>query len=127
MQALDEALAVELRRLRGSRRDEIRKIGNARENFDETSGLDGGGGFFVHQEFIHLAAEMTAVEKFLDDAVLAGYDTVRVVHGKGTGALKRAVEGCLRGHPLVAGFRTGAPAEGGSGATVVELVEGRQP
>ncbi len=81
---------------------------------------------------LHLLGRTTdearaAVEKFLDDAVLAGYDTVRVVHGKGTGALKRAVEACLRGHPLVAGFRTGAPAEGGSGATVVTLVEGRQP
>jgi DNA mismatch repair protein MutS2 len=68
-----------------------------------------------------------AVEKFLDNALLAGYDTVRIVHGKGTGALRRAVEECLRAHPLVAGFRPGAPAEGGAGATVVELVEGRQP
>jgi DNA mismatch repair protein MutS2 len=67
------------------------------------------------------------VEKFLDDALLAGYETVRIVHGKGTGALRRAVEGCLRGHPLVAAFRPGGPGEGGSGATVVELVEGRQP
>jgi DNA mismatch repair protein MutS2 len=81
---------------------------------------------------LHLLGRTTdearaAVEKFLDDAVLAGYDTVRIVHGKGTGALKRAVEAKLRGHPLVAGFRIGAPAEGGSGATVVTLVEGRQP
>ncbi len=64
-----------------------------------------------------------AVEKFLDDAALAGHPTVRVVHGKGTGALKRAVEACLRAHPLVSAFRPGAPAEGGAGATVVELVE----
>jgi DNA mismatch repair protein MutS2 len=67
-----------------------------------------------------------AVEKFLDDAVLAGHDTVRVVHGKGTGALKRAVEACLRAHPLVSAFRAGRPREGGAGATVVELVEGRR-
>jgi DNA mismatch repair protein MutS2 len=67
-----------------------------------------------------------AVEKFLDDAVLAGHDTVRVVHGKGTGALKRAVEACLRAHPLVSAFRAGRPGEGGAGATVVELVEGRR-
>ena len=81
---------------------------------------------------LHLLGRTTdearaAVEKFLDDAVLAGYDAVRVVHGKGTGALKRAVEACLRGHPLVARFRPGAPSEGGAGATVVELVEARQP
>ncbi|MBI2468174.1 MAG: Smr/MutS family protein, partial [Candidatus Rokubacteria bacterium] len=67
-----------------------------------------------------------ALEKFLDDAVLAGHSTVRVVHGKGTGALKRTVEACLRAHPLVNRFRVAAPAQGGSGATVVELVEGRR-
>jgi DNA mismatch repair protein MutS2 len=66
-----------------------------------------------------------AVEKFLDDAVLAGHDSVRVVHGKGTGALRRAVEECLRKHPLVSRFRVGGPGEGGAGATVVDLVEGR--
>jgi DNA mismatch repair protein MutS2 len=66
-----------------------------------------------------------AVEKFLDDAVLAGYDSVRVVHGKGTGALRRAVEELLRGHPLVARFRPGGPGEGGTGATVVDLAEDR--
>jgi DNA mismatch repair protein MutS2 len=81
---------------------------------------------------LHLLGRTTdearmAVEKFLDDAILAGHDAVRIVHGKGTGALRRAVEGSLRGHPLVAGFRPGAPAEGGTGATVVDLVEGRQP
>jgi DNA mismatch repair protein MutS2 len=66
-----------------------------------------------------------AVEKFLDDAALAGHREVRLVHGKGTGALRRAVEGCLRGHPLVGGFRLAEPAAGGAGATVVAL-EGRE-
>ena len=65
-----------------------------------------------------------AVEKFLDDAVLAGHREIRLVHGKGTGALRRAVEGCLRGHPLVASFRLAEPAAGGAGATVVTLDEG---
>jgi DNA mismatch repair protein MutS2 len=62
-----------------------------------------------------------AVEKFLDDAVLAGHREIRLVHGKGTGALRRAVEGCLRGHPLVGGFRLAEPAAGGAGVTVVAL------
>lgn len=66
-----------------------------------------------------------AVEKFLDAAVLAGHDAVRLVHGKGTGALRRTVERLLREHPFVAAFRTGAPREGGGGVTVVELREGR--
>jgi DNA mismatch repair protein MutS2 len=61
------------------------------------------------------------VEKYLDDAVMAGMTSVRLVHGKGTGALRRAVRGILSDHPLVASFRDGEPAEGGSGATVAAL------
>ena len=65
----------------------------------------------------------TTVEKFLDDAALAGHREVRLVHGKGTGALRRAVEDCLRGHPLVGSFRLAESAAGGTGVTVVALDE----
>jgi DNA mismatch repair protein MutS2 len=68
-----------------------------------------------------------AVEKFLDEAVLAGHDAVRLVHGKGTGALRRAVADCLRSHPLVSSFRPAEAAAGGTGVTVVELVEAPRP
>jgi DNA mismatch repair protein MutS2 len=61
------------------------------------------------------------VEKYLDDAFMAGLPNVRLVHGKGTGALRKAVRGILSDHPLVESFRDGAPAEGGSGATVAAL------
>jgi len=61
------------------------------------------------------------VEKFLDDALLAGHREVRLVHGKGTGALRRAVEQWLRAHPMVSAFRLAEPAAGGSGATVATL------
>lgn len=61
------------------------------------------------------------VDKALDDAVLAGLAQVRLIHGKGTGALREAVGEFLRGHPQVRAFRLGAPGEGGAGATVVEL------
>jgi DNA mismatch repair protein MutS2 len=63
----------------------------------------------------------SAVEKFLDDAALAGHREVRLVHGKGTGALRRTVEQCLRAHGLVGSFRPAEPAAGGAGVTVATL------
>ena len=64
------------------------------------------------------------VEQYLDDAFMAGLANVRLIHGKGTGALRKAVRGLLAGHPLVESFRDGEPAEGGAGATVAVLKVG---
>jgi DNA mismatch repair protein MutS2 len=61
------------------------------------------------------------LEKYLDAAFMAGMANVRLVHGKGTGALRKAVRGVLSDHPLVESFRDGEPGEGGSGATVAAL------
>jgi DNA mismatch repair protein MutS2 len=61
------------------------------------------------------------VEQYLDDAFMAGLPTVRLVHGKGTGALRKAVRTLLAEHPLVESFRDGEPSEGGAGATVAAL------
>jgi len=62
-----------------------------------------------------------AVDKFLDEASLASLSQVRIVHGHGTGALRRAVAGLLRDHPHVARFVSAPPDQGGAGATLVEL------
>jgi DNA mismatch repair protein MutS2 len=62
-----------------------------------------------------------SLEKYLDDAFLAGLPSVRIIHGKGTGTLRRAVHELLSGHPLVAEHRSGAAHEGGEGATVAQL------
>ncbi len=61
------------------------------------------------------------LEKYLDDAFLAGLPSVRIIHGKGTGALRRTVEEVLSAHPLVVEHRPGASQEGGAGATVAVL------
>jgi DNA mismatch repair protein MutS2 len=63
------------------------------------------------------------VDKFLDSAFLAGVTRVRVIHGHGMGVLKRAVEQLCRAHPHVEKFYPASPAEGGTGATIVELKE----
>jgi DNA mismatch repair protein MutS2 len=62
-----------------------------------------------------------AVDKFLDESSLAGKSQVRIVHGHGTGALRRAIAELLRGHPHVARFVAAPQDQGGAGATVVEL------
>ena len=62
------------------------------------------------------------LDKYLDDAFLAGMPFVRIIHGKGTGALRTAVREQLRSHPLVKSHRSGQEGEGGSGVTVAYLV-----
>ena len=61
------------------------------------------------------------VDKYLDEANVAGIKTVRLIHGKGTGALRQALQRFLRGDPRVGAFRLGRYGEGDSGVTVVEL------
>jgi DNA mismatch repair protein MutS2 len=61
------------------------------------------------------------LEPFLNHASLDRIPELRVVHGKGTGALMKGVRSYLDGHPLVASFRTGERFEGGDGVTVVTM------
>jgi DNA mismatch repair protein MutS2 len=61
------------------------------------------------------------LDGYLDRAILGGREEVRVVHGHGSGQLKKAVRDHLRRHRAVASFRPGEPNEGGDGATVVAL------
>lgn len=61
------------------------------------------------------------LDRFLDQALLASYRQVRVIHGHGSGRLRRAVREHLRGHPAVGRQEPGRPEEGGDGATLVEL------
>ncbi len=63
------------------------------------------------------------LDKYLDDAYTAGLKQARIVHGKGTGALRRIVHETLAGHPSVAEFGVAAERDGGDGATVVKFRE----
>jgi len=67
------------------------------------------------------------VEKYLDDAYLAGLPRVRIIHGKGTGALRQAVRQLLDRHPLVISYRPGDRFEGEDGVTVAELANRVSP
>lgn len=61
------------------------------------------------------------VDKYLDEALLAGYPQVAIIHGKGTGALRTGVTEYLKNHHMVKSIRFGAAAEGGNGVTIVEF------
>jgi DNA mismatch repair protein MutS2 len=66
---------------------------------------------------------VSRADKFLDEAVLAELRTVRIIHGHGTGQLRRGLAEYLRENPLVSSFAIAPPEQGGSGATIVELKE----
>lgn len=65
---------------------------------------------------------LSNLDKFIDDAVLGGIQTIRIVHGKGTGALRSAVQQALRRDKRVKTFRLGAYGEGDSGVTIADLM-----
>jgi DNA mismatch repair protein MutS2 len=66
---------------------------------------------------------LTRLERFLDEAMITDAKTLRIVHGYGTGQLRRAVGEFLKGHPLVAHYGPAPENQGAGGATVVELKE----
>jgi DNA mismatch repair protein MutS2 len=61
------------------------------------------------------------VERWIDDALLAGNSPLRLIHGKGTGLLGRGLQEHLRSHPAVTSIRYGSEEEGSTGVTIVEL------
>ncbi len=66
---------------------------------------------------------LDASDRFLDRALLEGKQAVRIIHGFGTGTLRKAVRDHLRKHPAVKSWRPGAENEGGDGATIAVLDE----
>jgi len=64
---------------------------------------------------------ITRLEKFLDETTVTDQHTIRIVHGHGTGQLRRAIAAFLKDHPLVASYKLAPQNEGGGGATIVEL------
>jgi DNA mismatch repair protein MutS2 len=64
---------------------------------------------------------LSRLEKFLDESTVTDLQVLRIIHGHGTGQLRRAVAEFLKAHPLVARFETAKMDQGGGGVTVVEL------
>ena len=64
------------------------------------------------------------LEKFLDESTVTDLRELRIVHGHGTGQLRRAIAEFLKNHPLVARFEPAPQNQGGGGATIVRYSEG---
>ena len=77
----------------------------------------------VHLRHFTVDEALLKLDKYLDDAFMAGLHQVRIVHGKGTGTLRQAVQERLAKHSLIKSYRPGIYGEGGAGVTIVELVE----
>ena len=66
---------------------------------------------------------LARADKYLDRALVQEKRQLRVIHGHGTGRLRRAIESFLGEHPLVARFEPASPEHGGSGVTIIEVKE----
>jgi DNA mismatch repair protein MutS2 len=77
----------------------------------------------LHLRGLRVEAAVYELERYLDRAAVVHHDQVRIVHGKGTGAVRAAVHERLKQHPLVKSFHLAEQGEGDSGVTVVELGE----
>ena len=73
----------------------------------------------------HLTVDeaLLKLEQYLNDAFMAGLYQIKIVHGKGTGTLRQAIQKVLAEHTLVKSYRIGEYGEGGSGVTIVQLAD----
>ncbi len=76
----------------------------------------------VHLRRLTVDEALLKLDKYLNDAFMAGLFRVRVIHGKGTGTLRQVVSEQLAKHPLVKSYRAAGYGEGGGGVTIAELV-----
>jgi DNA mismatch repair protein MutS2 len=76
----------------------------------------------IHLRRLTVDEALFQLDRYLNDAFMAGLSQVRVIHGKGTGTLRQAIRRELATHSLVKSYRPGSYGEGGAGVTMVELV-----
>ncbi len=75
----------------------------------------------VHLRHLTVDEALLKLDKYLNDAFMAGLHQVRVIHGKGAGILRQETHRTLAKHPLVKSYRLGGYGEGGAGVTIAEL------
>jgi dsDNA-specific endonuclease/ATPase MutS2 len=98
-----------------------RNAGTVKKSDFRLIGEEGGSELDLHGKTVDEALPL--MDTFIHRAFTSGYFTVRIVHGKGSGVLRREVDRYLSGHPLVHAHSLADRYHGGDGATVVTLSE----
>lgn len=106
-------------------RKDLHYMGKTKEKYEQPITTIKGSNYHVKTELDlrgeRLEDALLKLEKYVDDALLAGYPRVSIIHGKGTGALRKGVQQFVQQHPRIANSRAGEAGEGGSGVTVINL------
>ncbi|HUV30353.1 MAG TPA: endonuclease MutS2 [Acidobacteriota bacterium] len=110
---------VELRHLEPLADGPVKQTAQAGTSFDNGAPFSPE----IHLRGMTVEEALEALDKFLDKAVVSGLTQIYVIHGKGTGALRRTLTDYLRKHPEVVDLRLGNWNEGGAGVTIVKLKE----
>lgn len=106
-------------------RNDLQFIGKQNQTIEKPLTTIKGSNYHVKTE-LDLRGErfedaLLRLEKYIDDALLAGYPKVSIIHGKGTGALRKGVLEFVKKHPRISDARPGEAGEGGSGVTIINL------
>ncbi|MEN2765625.1 endonuclease MutS2 [Ornithinibacillus xuwenensis] len=107
------------------KRNDLQLIGKPKVSYEKPLTTVKGSNYHVSTE-LDLRGErfedaLLKLEKYVDDATLAGYPKAFIIHGKGTGALRKGVQEFVKKHPSINSSRPGTAGEGGSGVTVIEF------
>lgn len=107
------------------KRKDLQLISEKKEFAEKPMTTVKGSGYHVRPE-LDLRGEryenaLLRFEKYIDDVILAGYQKVSIIHGKGTGALRNGVQDLAKKHAGISSIRPGGSGEGGSGVSIIEL------
>ncbi len=106
-------------------RKDLQYMGKSKQKYEQPITTIKGSNYHVKTELDlrgeRLEDALLKLEKYMDDALLAGYPRVSIIHGKGTGALRKGVQEFVKQHPRISDSRPGSSGEGGSGVTVIRL------
>jgi DNA mismatch repair protein MutS2 len=107
------------------KRNDLLLVGKPKKTYEKPLATVKGSSYHVPLE-LDLRGErfedaLLKLEKYIDDAILAGYPKAFIIHGKGTGALRKGVQEYVKKHPSISSSRPGDAGEGGSGVTVIEF------